>query len=181
MFCRVSLIATLVWASGFSAHAAEAQSAVKWDQFLSRHDLVWDSPATNWESGAFIGNGLLGAMIYFVPAPGFLLCALVEFGLPSNLFAFALQLIGRLGTTAQRTRADRDATAGELFGVWNTQAADGVCVVEWADKVETTLPADHLRIDITVIDENRRHFDITAHGERYAALVAGLLPREPAT
>jgi alkylation response protein AidB-like acyl-CoA dehydrogenase len=45
----------------------------------------------------------------------------------------ALQLIGRLGTTAQRTRADRDATAGELFGVWNTQAADGVRVVDSDD------------------------------------------------
>lgn len=31
---------------------------------FSRHDLVWDKPPTNWESGAFIGNGLLGAMIY---------------------------------------------------------------------------------------------------------------------
>jgi hypothetical protein len=47
-----------------STHAAEAQSAVDWSQLLARHDLVWDKPATNWESGAFIGNGLLGAMIY---------------------------------------------------------------------------------------------------------------------
>ena len=45
----------------------------------------------------------------------------------------ALQLIGRLGTTAQRTRADRDATSGELFGVWATQASDGVCVVDSND------------------------------------------------
>ena len=41
----------------------------------------------------------------------------------------ALQLIGRLGTAAQRMRASADAAAGLLFGVWNTQAADGVCVI----------------------------------------------------
>src|SRR6188508_1896326 len=33
---------------------------------------------------------------------------------------------------------------------------DGVCVVEWADKVEVVLPADHLRIEIEIVDENRR-------------------------
>jgi alkylation response protein AidB-like acyl-CoA dehydrogenase len=38
----------------------------------------------------------------------------------------AVQLIARLGTPAQRERADRDVTAGLLFGVWNTEAADGV-------------------------------------------------------
>lgn len=57
-------IAGLAMIFSFPLHAAEAQSAVDWSQFLARHDLVWDSTAKNWESGAFIGNGLLGAMIY---------------------------------------------------------------------------------------------------------------------
>ncbi len=51
---------------------------------------------------------------------------------------------------------------------------DGVCVVEWADKVEPILPADHLRIEITVVDENRRRFDVTARGRRYEEVVSGL-------
>lgn len=50
---------------------------------------------------------------------------------------------------------------------------DGVCVVEWADKVEPTLPADHLRIEITVVDENRRRFEVTARGRRYEEVVSG--------
>ncbi len=40
----------------------------------------------------------------------------------------ALQLIALLGTPAQRAAYDRDVAAGKLFGVWNTQAADGVVV-----------------------------------------------------
>jgi tRNA threonylcarbamoyladenosine biosynthesis protein TsaE len=51
---------------------------------------------------------------------------------------------------------------------------DGVCVVEWADKVEPTLPADHLRIDITPVDENRRRFALAAFGPRHAAVLAAL-------
>lgn len=38
----------------------------------------------------------------------------------------ALQLIGRLGDPRRRARAARDVRDGCLFGVWNTQAADGV-------------------------------------------------------
>ena len=44
---------------------------------------------------------------------------------------------------------------------------DGVCVVEWADKVEAVLPADHLRIEIEVADESRRVFRLRASGERH--------------
>lgn len=38
----------------------------------------------------------------------------------------ALQLIARLGTEHQRLRAEHDVAHGRLFGVWNTEAADGV-------------------------------------------------------
>ena len=38
----------------------------------------------------------------------------------------ALELVHRLGTPPQRARYRREAQAGHLFGVWNTEAADGV-------------------------------------------------------
>ena len=38
----------------------------------------------------------------------------------------ALDLVMTYGTDAQRERAARDARAGHLFGVWNTEGADGV-------------------------------------------------------
>jgi alkylation response protein AidB-like acyl-CoA dehydrogenase len=41
----------------------------------------------------------------------------------------ALQLIGRLGDDAQRRRARADVESGLLFGVWNTEPADGVRIV----------------------------------------------------
>lgn len=47
-----------------SAPVAQATNAVDWEKFLAKQDLVWDTLPTTWESGAFIGNGLLGAMIY---------------------------------------------------------------------------------------------------------------------
>ena len=37
---------------------------VHWAQFLARHDLVWERLPSKWTEGAFIGNGLLGSMIF---------------------------------------------------------------------------------------------------------------------
>jgi tRNA threonylcarbamoyladenosine biosynthesis protein TsaE len=65
------------------------------------------------------------------------------------------------------------------LGVDEYFRGDGVCLVEWADKVDVTLPAEHLWIAIHVVDENRRRFDITAAGERYEALLKRLVEGPP--
>jgi tRNA threonylcarbamoyladenosine biosynthesis protein TsaE len=56
----------------------------------------------------------------------------------------------------------------EYFG------GQGVSLVEWADRVEECLPAEHLRINITIIGETARHFRIEGHGRRHQELVAAL-------
>lgn len=50
----------------FQVHgfAVEPKLAVNWQQFLSRHDLVWNSVPSTWDDAAFLGNGLMGAAIY---------------------------------------------------------------------------------------------------------------------
>src|SRR5215470_577446 len=53
------------------------------------------------------------------------------------------------------------------LGVDEYFRGDGVCLVEWADKVESTLPVDHLRIEIEIVDANRRRFTLTTNGKRY--------------
>jgi tRNA threonylcarbamoyladenosine biosynthesis protein TsaE len=50
----------------------------------------------------------------------------------------------------------------------------GVCLVEWADRVEACLPAEHLRVALGIRGETARHVTVTGHGERYAALVRRL-------
>ncbi|HEY2910705.1 MAG TPA: tRNA (adenosine(37)-N6)-threonylcarbamoyltransferase complex ATPase subunit type 1 TsaE [Gemmataceae bacterium] len=50
----------------------------------------------------------------------------------------------------------------------------GVCLIEWADRVERVLPAEHLRIAITVVDEQRRRFELSAVGSLYEELLERL-------
>jgi tRNA threonylcarbamoyladenosine biosynthesis protein TsaE len=50
-------------------------------------------------------------------------------------------------------------------------AGNGVCLVEWADRVEACLPKEHLRITIEVTGETSRRLQIEGRGERYEALM----------
>jgi tRNA threonylcarbamoyladenosine biosynthesis protein TsaE len=63
------------------------------------------------------------------------------------------------------------------LGVEEYFAGDGVCVVEWADKVADVLPADHLRVEITPTGPTTRRFELTATGPRHERLLADLSPQ----
>ncbi len=55
---------TLVFAFTHDLAKAQIVRKLNWTEFLARHNLKWDSLSTDWYSGAFLGNGQLGAMIY---------------------------------------------------------------------------------------------------------------------
>jgi tRNA threonylcarbamoyladenosine biosynthesis protein TsaE len=50
----------------------------------------------------------------------------------------------------------------------------GVCLVEWADRILGCLPAEHLGIQIQVTGPSSRKFVIEAFGDRYEDLVGKL-------
>ena len=52
---------------------------------------------------------------------------------------------------------------------------DGVCIIEWADKIEKLLPKERIVLDIKMgKDINERVIDITAYGDRYKDLIKEL-------
>lgn len=58
----------------------------------------------------------------------------------------------------------RDADEFADLGPEEYFTAGGVCFVEWANRVEETLPLDHLRVDITPTGETNRSFRLAATG-----------------
>ncbi|MCA9076168.1 MAG: tRNA (adenosine(37)-N6)-threonylcarbamoyltransferase complex ATPase subunit type 1 TsaE [Planctomycetaceae bacterium] len=51
---------------------------------------------------------------------------------------------------------------------------DGICLIEWADRIADALPSDHLRIDIEAGGPTMRRFAIAATGERSTAITQSL-------
>ena len=52
--------------------------------------------------------------------------------------------------------------------------SDGLVLIEWADRVERSLPRDYVEIRIEVTGETSRRFEIRAVGRRYEDAVARL-------
>lgn len=53
-------------------------------------------------------------------------------------------------------------TAAEIaeLGLTEYMDSDGICIIEWAERMEYALPKNHMRIDIRWEDENVRHFTV---------------------
>lgn len=66
-----------------------------------------------------------------------------------------------------------DAEFADL-GVHEYFEGEGVCLVEWADRVPGCLPAEHLRIELHVTGESSRQAVLTAWGPAYEAVVHAL-------
>ena len=50
----------------------------------------------------------------------------------------------------------------------------GVCVVEWAEKGLSILPAEHLLIEISYLSDTGRSFQLKPSGQRYLEMLAPL-------
>jgi len=74
-----------------------------------------------------------------------------------------------------------DADEGRAAGVFDERQADGVTVIEWADRLDGWLPADHLRIEITAdpSEPNLRLLRWRATGPRHRDLSQVLVDPEP--
>ena len=65
IYPAVLLVIVLLLAPLTVHHAADlVTDKVDWPAFLQRQDLVFETLPTQFDYGAFLGNGLLGAMIY---------------------------------------------------------------------------------------------------------------------
>ncbi|HEV2946751.1 MAG TPA: tRNA (adenosine(37)-N6)-threonylcarbamoyltransferase complex ATPase subunit type 1 TsaE [Gemmataceae bacterium] len=62
------------------------------------------------------------------------------------------------------------------LGVHEYFEGKGVCLVEWADRVEDVLPQDHLRVTLQIIGETGRRIKLEARGLQYESLLQAMAP-----
>jgi tRNA threonylcarbamoyladenosine biosynthesis protein TsaE len=88
----------------------------------------------------------------------------------SPTFVLIQEYMGRL--PIYHFDAYRLRSAADFFdlGIQEYFEGQGVCLVEWADRVEPCLPAEHLRVSIEITGETTRRFDVEPKGPKYATL-----------
>jgi tRNA threonylcarbamoyladenosine biosynthesis protein TsaE len=65
------------------------------------------------------------------------------------------------------------------LGVHEYFQGNGVCLIEWADKVPTCLPKERLDIRITITGDQTRCFELAGTGQRYVAITERMVPFFP--
>jgi tRNA threonylcarbamoyladenosine biosynthesis protein TsaE len=65
------------------------------------------------------------------------------------------------------------ASEGEQLDL-DTMLDSGPLLIEWADRIQTILPAERLWVSLEHVSEEHRQMRFVAHGKRYDALLADL-------
>lgn len=100
-----------------------------------------------------------------------------EADVSSPTFMLIQEYAGRLPLYHFDTYRLKDLNEFEDLGAEEYFYGDGVCLVEWGDRVKELLPPDHLRIEIEVTGETERRFVLAAHGKTSEGLVTNLASR----
>ncbi len=160
-----------------SAERADAQF-----EYLARHEQDTDSLGTMLaeaaEPGLVVGLiGQLGAgKTRLVRATATALGADPS-SVSSPTFVLIQEYFGRIPVYHFDTYRLRDVRAFADLGAEEYFSGDGICFVEWADRVASELPRDLLRIEVEVLSPTARRFRFTASG-RVSQRVLQRLNRE---
>ena len=92
----------------------------------------------------------------------------------SPTFVLIQEYLGRMPVyhfDAYRLRGESDFSD---LGVHEYFEGEGVCLVEWADRAAGVLPAEHLRVELTIRGETARRATIDGFGRQYESLIQAL-------
>jgi tRNA threonylcarbamoyladenosine biosynthesis protein TsaE len=146
-----------------------------------------DSPSATLRFGKRLGGKIAGGGV--IALVGELGCGKTLFtrglcvglGVPdkevnSPTFAFVNEYRGRLPVYHIDLYRINNIEDGFEIGMLDylAGAEDSVIVLEWAEKVLSLLPDDHLRIQFEVLSARKRRLELTGSGEKSSALIRGL-------
>ncbi len=92
----------------------------------------------------------------------------------SPTFTLVQEYPGRIPLRHCDTYRLRDPDEFQDLGLDELLAMDGIALIEWADRVAHLLPRDLLRIEIRILSETAREFQITATGKASRLMLEGL-------
>ena len=68
-------------------------------------------------------------------------------------------------------RLESPAAEALAFGLDDYLASNGVCLIEWADRIQAVLPQECLWVTLRHLDTSKRGIVLTASGKRYDELL----------
>lgn len=149
------------------------------DAHSSKDDAIFEWHAADEQATETLGAALAGAL-----RPGTVVALVGDLGagktrlvqavatrlgverraVSSPTFLLVQEYEGRLPIYHFDTYRLRDSDEFLELGADEMLASNGVCLIEWADRVADVLPSDVLRAEITIAGPSARVFRFSAHG-----------------
>ena len=125
--------------------------------------------------------------------PNMVICLIGDLGSGKTMFTkgFASSLEVKEEITSPTFNIIKEYTSGELplyhmdvyrldgkvddIGLEDYYNKGGICIIEWADMIESELPEERLDIRFRVVDENTRVLTFIPHGKAYEDLCESVL------
>jgi len=95
----------------------------------------------------------------------------------SPTFTFINQYQGRLPYYHIDLYRLASVEEAETLGLEDYFYGDGVCLIEWANRIQPVLPAERLEIELYFLAETKRRVVMRAYGEEYRALLIAFKKR----
>lgn len=99
----------------------------------------------------------------------------IDENITSPTFNIIKEYDGEEGYKLYHMDVYRLSESKEDIGISEYFNKGGVTIIEWSDLISDILPKDRLDIRIKIVDENKRVFYITPHGEEYEDLCERVL------
>lgn len=99
----------------------------------------------------------------------------IDENITSPTFNIIKEYDGEEGYKLYHMDVYRLSESKEDIGISEYFNKGGVTIIEWSDLISDILPKDRLDIRIKIVDENKRVFYITPHGEEYLDLCERVL------
>lgn len=64
-----------------------------------------------------------------------------------------------------------DSAEAETLGLEDYFYGDGVCLIEWAERIADALPDDRLEVELHYLSDTKRRIVVRAHGPEHARLL----------
>lgn len=133
---------------------------IDWPAFMQKQDMVWNVLPADWDEAPFLGNGMMGTMIYKYPKENFVRfdvgnCSVHDHRPGGGLYDIPRLLIGQMALHPKGK-----ITGGEMrLDLWNAEARGTIRTTEGKINFRALVHADEMCLIADITTEGNEEYE----------------------
>lgn len=133
---------------------------IDWPAFMQKQDMIWNVLPTDWDEGPFLGNGMMGTMIYKYPGENFIRFDVGNSSVHDHRPGGGLYDIPRLLIGQMALHPKGEITGGEMrLDLWNAEARGTIHTTEGEIRFRALVHADKMCLIAEITAEGNEDYE----------------------